>query len=343
MKAVLVAVLVFLLLGSSFPVMSQTFQEKQDLPDDFIIEDITMRDGGYHLAQKLGIEWWYFDANVNDNVSVQVGLMLLSRKNVGLVSPGINIYENGQIVYHKRNICSFGSFAGSEEKPLIYLHNLPYINGTINEETGCADYHVTLAIGDAAVSLHFNGTMRGWKSDDYAIIMPKATVSGTIMYNNQEVSVQGEGYHEHKWNMSVAFASETKGYYWGRILSNTTSLVYSEMFPHFRGKRVLAVLNIGTDTYVKINEDDFHFHVLEYETKAWKKTPVTFELSIHNETIWYDAIISTIGYHHVQLFTKNYWRYNVQAHGNVTVSGVVDERIDSKGIMEHGKFSLLFL
>lgn len=335
-----IVVMIILLVTLSSTVPCQTPQKHLDLPDEFIIEDIIMQDGGYHKAQKLGVEWWYFDANLNNNISVHIGLMILSIQSRGLVLPAINIYDHGKNVYHRREVCSFGTFAGSEEKPLIYFRNTPYINGTINAQTGIADYHVDLSFGEAAVSLHFNGTARGWKTDSWAIIMPKAVVSGMIFYNNQVFFVEGEGYHEHKWDMPITFASENKGDYWGRILSNNTSLVWTEIYPRLSEKRVLAVLNIGNDEYMKIEEDDFTLTVLEYEPGLFQRIPSVFELKIHNDTIDYSAMMTSINYQHIQFLTKQYWRYNVQILGEVKIQGAVDELIDSKGIMDRTKFSL---
>jgi predicted secreted hydrolase len=340
-KAFVVVMILLLPLVLSVSVGSRVHQQKNGLPDEFIVEDITMRDGGHHKTQNPAVEWWYFDAVVNTNLSVHVGLMLLSQNNHGFVFPGINIYENGISLYHKRIISTFQSFSGSEEKPLIYFKNIPYINGTINEQTGHAEYQVNLSLGDASVSLHFNSTMRGWKCDEWAVIMPKATVTGNLMFNNQMLSVEGEGYHEHKWNLSTSFVSENRGYFWGRILSNTTSLVWSQMYPQFSQKRVLAVLNIGNDTYMKINESDFHFTILAYETKLPRITPIAFAVTIQNATIRYDVNISTLEYQRWQFFNKLYCRYNVDVHGFVNVTGKVDERIDIKSLMEHARFSFL--
>jgi len=336
---IVVALLLPLVLSTS--VGSQIHQQKIGLPDEFVVEDITVRDGGYHRTLKPEVEWWYFDAVVNTNLSIHVGLMILSRNSHGFVFPAINIYENGKSLYHKRIVSTFQRFSGSEEKPLIYFNNIPYINGTINEQTGHADYQVRLSLGDAAVCLHFNSTMRGWKCDEWAVIMPKATVTGTIMYKNQEISVEGEGYHEHKWNMSTSFESENKGYFWGRFISNTTSLVWSQMYPRFSQKRVLAVLNIGNDTYMKINESDFHFNILAYETKLLKITPVTFSVTIRNATITYEVNISTLEYQRWQFFNKLYCRYNVDVHGVAHVQNQVYESIDTKSLMEHVRFSYL--
>jgi hypothetical protein len=334
-----IVVLIGLLIVFSPCVVSNPCQKKSGLPDEFIIEDITMQDGGYHIAKNMGVEWWYFDANLNDNISVQIGLMLVSRNTMGLVFPGINIYDHGQEVYHRRKICSFGTFSGLEEKPLIYFKNVPYINGTIDEETGIAKYKVMLSFGEAAVSLYFNSTVRGWKTGTWAVIMPKATVTGVMYYNNQVWSVEGEGYHEHKWDMPLTFAIESKGGYWGRILSNSTSLVWTEINPRLSEKRILAVLNVGADEYMKVEEEDFAFQVLKYFPLTCQKIPMKFELQIENETIAYDVILTAINYQHIQFLTKQYWRYSVQIDGNVTIQGKVDELIRSYGIMDRTKFS----
>ena len=339
MKKTIIILTIFILLFSSINnAQKTTIKNNIDLPEKFIIENITSIDGGYHKSKRISIEWWYFDANFDNNYSVQIGFMLVSKNNIGVVVPGINIYENGINIFHKRKIIPMKNFKASEKKPLIYLNEEEFINGTINNETGIASYYVSLKVDNAAVNLKFDSIMRGYKTTNWAIIMPKADVSGNIKLNDETINVNGEGYHEHKWNLLPSFAINNKGYYWGRIGSNNTNLVWIEFENRRQGERTLAVLNIGKDKYVKINPEDFEFEITGYQDEGIKKIPDEFKIQIKNETIEMNITINAIDVHFVNGILIKYWRYNVETIGYVKAEDVVDEKINSKNIMDHMDF-----
>jgi hypothetical protein len=323
---------------SSSEIFTSTSRKQICPPDDFIIENITQKDGAYHKAKTLSIEWWYFDAILNNNYSMHIGLMLLSEKNHGIVMPAINMYESGQNTFNLRKIYPLTFFKGSEEKPLIYFQDIPYIDGFIDNTTGIANYTISLSIGDASVELEFKSLMRGWKTDNWAIIMPKADVKGNITMKGEKLFVTGEGYHEHKWNMPLTFGLQNQGYYWGRISSNTTNLVWDEISTNRNGKKILAVMNYGVNNYTKINPEDFQFEIVEYGTVGLGEIPTKFKITIQSNWVTLNATMTARGIHSLNCVLMRYVRYNVKVSGAVNINQSIIENLHSESMMDHTEF-----
>ena len=60
--------------------------------------EITPQDDTFHGNIKLvDIEWWYFDALLDNGYSIQIGLRIYHFRNIGIVRSIINIYKNGKV------------------------------------------------------------------------------------------------------------------------------------------------------------------------------------------------------------------------------------------------------
>jgi predicted secreted hydrolase len=57
------------------------------------VEDIELKDDAFHGTHHyFSVEWWYFDAILNDDYALHAGFKVYSIRNVGIVYPIIEIY-----------------------------------------------------------------------------------------------------------------------------------------------------------------------------------------------------------------------------------------------------------
>ena len=64
-----------------------------------ILEPIQPSDDRFHGAIKhVGAEWWYFDAIFTNEYSIHLGLRTYSKRKRGIISPQIEIYNDGQFL-----------------------------------------------------------------------------------------------------------------------------------------------------------------------------------------------------------------------------------------------------
>lgn len=302
------------------------------------VEDIYSSDGGYHYSENLTVEWWYFDAVLDQNFSIHIGLMLLSTKNHGIIVPGINIYEHGKNIYHRREIRLLQTFTGSVDEPKLFISGVSFIDGWIDYETGLSEYWVNLSLRGASVSLLFSSLMHGWKVDTYAIIMPKATVHGTLVYEDEIISVFGEGYHEHHWNVPLKTLVENNGYYWGHVSSDNTKLVWTQIHQRTGEFKKIAVVNYGSSIIIPLDPDDFILQIIDEGSKLHKNIPTKYQIIIDSEDVSMNVSLSAIDYDFVNVLVLKYYRFFMFISGAISINGVIAEDIAGYSFMEYTKY-----
>lgn len=307
--------------------------------DGYTIENITQQDGAYHEATNLSIEWWYFDAVFHNGYSIQIGFMILSKNNTGILLPGVNVYKNGKNLLHMRKPLPFSYLTASQQKPLLNVRDTLTLQGTINEKTGIGTYQLDLSMGNITAHLIFDGIMRGWKTENWAIILPKATVKGSLTLDKHSFNVTGEGYHEHKWELSPLYAAQFKGYYWGKISTDDANIIWINQVDNFNHNKSLIVLNYGKNIVKKIDPECMHLIITNYTLHGEEQIPDAFALSITSNYLKLNVTIDAIGIHNVQVFISQYWRYHVNIKGIIHLP-VFDtwKTINNIQIMDHMAF-----
>ena len=316
----------------------------------YIAEEITPKDDAFHGSTKLiALEWWYFDAILNNGYSVHIGCKTSSRKNRGLVNPMIEIYKDGKVVALVKRWNRFHNFNTSKQIPLVKLFNKPIIK--FEEErykkTGEWAYRVSMKIKDYAVNLAFIGACKGWKietkAESWTVALPKATVTGEIIIKGKKINVEGIGYHDHNWNYTLLTAMNYgKAWYWGKIRSETMDVVWANIVKSAKKSEILAIVNQGKDKFFSIHPKKIHFKPDKFIRNHRKKIPTNFFLKINDivNDIPINAEIKMepkeIQYNRV--LVAPYWRYHAKMTGFISV-GSHKETIDNTEIMEFLSFS----
>ncbi|MCK5031957.1 MAG: hypothetical protein KAR64_10865, partial [Thermoplasmatales archaeon] len=195
--------------------LSQIFDRYQG----FSTEDITFDDACYkgnNLVHSL--EWWYFDAVLDNGYSIEYHINLFSKLNIGFAVSMLNIYQDGKLISHSRKSLPIREFDYSPKQPSLWFSGEQILAGQMDEQ-GNWIFRVSIIIGDAAIDLEFKSYTKGWKSKIlnmwwWGIIQPKADVSGSLTVHDETINVVGDGYQEHGWDGNFPFV---RGWYWGKF------------------------------------------------------------------------------------------------------------------------------
>ena len=344
MKKKIVGILftIFLLLSPlTLAKREQTYLANQSSSIGFSPEDIELKDDAFHDINRSNCaEWWYFDAILNDEYSVQVIFYVFSILKIKIAYTSLNIFKDGDPVFPKEKIY-LKNFDFSTETPSIIIDGKQVMKGYINEITGEWIYDVSLEIGDSSADLQFIGRAKGWKGNvtigGWAVILPKAYVNGTLKVNDEEINVTGEGYHDHNWNMKLRSLLNF-GWYWGWIVTDNFSIVYYAIMNTRISYGQMLLIIANESSYISIKPDDMHFIASNYYFENRRLIPHSFVISADTQNISLITILSASKlYHGNSRGLRHYWRYFAESQGYITVDSKT-ENINGMQIAEFWRF-----
>ncbi|MFX0057642.1 MAG: lipocalin-like domain-containing protein [Candidatus Hodarchaeota archaeon] len=192
---------------------------------------------GLHIDMKKkgNFEWWYFDARL-DNRYMAVGFFRAKHERTGKTGVEITIYKpNGekiQKVFDYKRI----DLVATKENANVKIGN-NYIKVDYSNEK-LPNYEIYLDENDLGIHLFYKPLLRGWMPGEgytdfgnlgqfgWSVAIPRAEVRGTIKINNEEIPVQGTGYHDHNW-LTFNLVRVVNYWYWGRIYSENFTIIYA--------------------------------------------------------------------------------------------------------------------
>jgi hypothetical protein len=284
---------------------------------EFQPHDIILKDDAYHGSKGLQFtEWWYFDAALNDEYSIQFSARILSGLKLSFLFIRFDVYKEGHLIVHKRKIHLLKDVEISKEKPLIKTAQHTKMIGYLDEKTGNLTYDISFQMDEVAAELRFIGITKGWKgkheADDWWVVsLPRAKVTGTITLHQKTLTVQGSGYHDHNWNVKI-----------------------------FALKKIqpLLVINTIDNGYINIPPRNLHLTDSNVYEENKKMIPHEFNLDAQTDTVSLHVTMKSIDTHHSKIFPlMDYWRYHVKCTGSITIDSKT-ESIDNLYIAEFLKF-----
>jgi len=309
----------------------------------FSPQDIELKDDAFHGALTLHFtEWWYFDAAFDNGYSAQMSVRVLGAMNQGVVFSRLAIYKHGILVSHRQKLYFMKDFYAPSDVPLIRLAGKEVMKGHIDDFTGDWVYDLSFETKDASADLHFVGCTEGWKGqlhggDWWGVILPRAEVTGKIKVNQNEIDVNGIGYHDHNWEVTV-FAGVNFGWFWGKINSDSYTMTWSNILTTRITHLPILVINKKNDSYFNVKSEDIQFIAREFGIKNGMIIPYSFTLNAYNEYISLHVDMEVLAVHHVRLMgIINYWRYHVRCTGSIIV-GTREENIDGILMTEFIRF-----
>lgn len=307
--------------------------------------DILPIDDAYHGTTKYAaIEWWYFEAYLNNNYSVVISFTTFSKKHY-LTFPSIEIYKDGELEVRSVKRYLFQDFEISNQTPLIKIFDKKMIELDLNRfrDRGEWVYNVSYKIEDHEVNLEFMGITPGWRFDQEAMIwivaLPKAQVSGEIVVHGKRMKVNGIGYHDHNWFSNLSTLIDIWGWYWGKIASKTMNVVWADIVKRTSEEVIVAVVNQDNQRYITINPKNIRFKPDKFIRNYGRKMPSSFTFQIDdNENdipihVDVEMVKKSTHRRYKKSFFVPYWRYQVEAKGVISV-GSIRETVDKTQGME---------
>ena len=314
------------------------------------VEDIIPSDDAFHGSPKrISAEWWYFDAIFNNNYSAHIGFKTFSRKRLGMVSPNIQFYKEGQFVVNAAKRYLFRNFETSKEVPIVKLFNKSVFefNDDNYNKSGDWIYKFKLKIDKNAVDLEFKGVTKGWKieteNECWTVALPKAIVTGDIVVNGKKMKVNGIGYHDHNWNYSMlTVMNYGRGWYWGKIRSKSFNIVWANIIKTAKKSEILAVVNQDNNGFYNIDPKNIHFKAEKFTRVHGRKTPTHFSLKIDDvvddTSVKADMKMESENIHFDKALLAPYWRHHIKTVGNISIGNKI-EQVDTNHIMEFLSFT----
>lgn len=337
--------LLFLLMGTSInPSIERTYPTTfpSDLPDfSFNTENITLSDDAFHGSQSLHFtEWWYFDAEFTNSYTLQFSIHVYNLFTEGFLTVNLNIYHHGIPIVQERNIYPLDVVDLSKNSPSVYIENTLDMEGTCSSFS-YPSYIVFYTTQNTSIFLEYNGLTEGWKgvtpAGNWAVILPKASVIGYLIINNTRYQVEGLGYHDHNWNVTIV-AGMNFGWLWGKINSPTYTITWADILSTWYQDNPILVVNREKNGYINIPPSNIHITVRGFSFKNGYIIPWRFYITAEYKDISLNMFIDTTSIDYRTVFGLiNYWRYHVHCKGNIKIHGIT-ENIDDYNIAEFIRF-----
>lgn len=314
-------------------------------------EKITPEDDAFHGSPKhVAAEWWYFDAVFNNGYSAHLGFKTFSRGKIGLVSPTIELYKNGNLIVQKQKRHLFKNFETSKKYPKAEVLNKPVIrfDNEKYKKTSAWVYNYNLKIDEYSVDLDFIGLTEGFKietkNESWTVALPKAKVKGEIQLQDEKINVEGIGYHDHNWNYSLLTVMNYGiGWYWGRISSKTFNIVWAKIVKSSNKYELITVVNEDNNGFYNINPRNIVFRLNKFSGKGRKKIPkiitIRIDDNVNGKNIRADVTMEAEKIHFGKALVAPYWRYHIKSSGFISINNKKEKVEDNYSIAEYLKFS----
>jgi predicted secreted hydrolase len=342
MKYIISLLLCLLLFFGPLPTF---FAGSAELKDDsgFTPQDMVLCDDAFHGREDLPFtEWWYFDAMFENNYSVQMSVRIISMLGKGVVFERLDIYRNNMIITDQTRTFPLRELSASLDVPSVQIQGETIFSGTQNPTTGNFEYTVSFVFPSYAAQLHFVGCTQGWKGqhksgDWWAVALPRAEVSGSIIVDNETISVTGTGYHDHNWDVTPKSVLRF-GWFWGKFNSEEYTVTWSVLLPNKMMKKPILVVNEKNASYFAVPPKEIWFSVGDIHRNHLMRVPYFFHVGTMIDSVLLIADMEVIqaDYKHI-MGTMHYWRFHIRCYGTIFADGHA-ETIDDVFIAEYIRF-----
>ena len=323
----------------------KSFKSAKDIAFLYSPKDISLEDDGFHGSTTSRFtEWWYFDAVCDNGYTVQMSVRFLSviKKRFLRISKRFNIYKNGELIQYDTKTFSGKKSELSKKYPMIKLGGKTIINGKIGND-GKWVYDLSFHGKNMSADLTFEGDTKGWKGknpggDGWNVILPKASVKGVLRIKDEEIKVQGIGYHDHNLDVRASAARDNLGWVWGKIYSKNFTATWATIFDKKGLGRPILVVNENKENYINIRPKDIEFIGYNLKKRNGKYIPYHFDLKAKTKNINFDISMDVSTIHYVKkIVIMDYWRYHVLYKGSITINGKT-EKVNNMQMAEFVRF-----
>ena len=302
----------------------------------FNLNDLTIEDDAFHKTRN--IETWYFDAVFTNNYSISIIVTVIQKSNFGFVLTGLYLYKDTELRYNQRKLYSLKQLSASEKKLDMKISDTTAIKCNIDSE-GYWTYHILEDFDDVSVNLNFVNMTKGWMTNitgGWWLAFPRLNVTGRIMLEGENISVSGEGYHDHNW-FYIWTPLIQKGWHFGNIVGESLCITWANIKKNCSNTESMFILNQKHSDPILIDSNDVKFTVKEYTRNHGKIIPKKFSLEIKSDRLYVNIDMYALNINYVKLPFLSYWRYHLRIVGTITLDSVTDN-IDNISMSEFMKF-----
>jgi len=309
----------------------------------FSPQDIELSDDAFHGHGILPYtEWWYFDAMFDNGYSAQMSIRIVSVYGKQMAVMRLDFCKNSVFVSHQSQSYYLNEIIASSTVPLVQLQGKAIMVGSYDNRTGNFIYDVSFDFSGNATALRFVGCTKGWKGllnsgAGWAVILPRANVTGTITVNDTTMNVTGVGYHDHDWNVKSRMAVSF-GWFWGKIDSSNFTATWSTILTTRAIVQPIMVVNKKNAGYIAIPSETIWFSAKDVHLDHFMFVPQFFNIETMTDKVFLVVNMKVISVNHERFMGfMNYWRYHVKCSGIFMVDGHA-ETVDGVFIAEYFRF-----
>ena len=314
-------------------------------------DHITINDDAFHGPTPYpSTEWWYFDSIFSNGYSIHIGFRILLFNNFQILKPSVDIYYKYDLIANETTLIPKNNFFVSEEKPLIQIENktVMYIEKINNNDEEYWTYHINYMLNDVGINLTFTGNTEGWKYESlhegWTVALPQSLVNGKMFIENELITVNGTGYHDHNWDFKLTTPARGWAWYWGKIRSENFCFSWANikktgiLEQTFLDK--IGVLNTINGSYDVIDVENISITAKKFIIDDFRLIPTEFHINAEQNDLLIDVNMKTISIHRTDpsVLTMHYWRYFVNISGIIKKDDIIDELHDVSHIIEYMRF-----
>ncbi len=340
-KDVMALILILPSLISSFvPVQGTAIIYEQM---DGSLEDITLQDDAFHGHENHPfIEWWYFDAKLDNGYTFVFGIQVINIFGKGMVTTRLTLYDDSDVIIKYDERYPLSALVASSHIPSIAIAGKQLIIGSYDAQNNSFLYTLTVEIPEGSFSLRFIGCTQGWKKqqqsgDWWAVILPRAHVTGSIFLGGNELSITGIGYHDHNWGINPLVVLRF-GWLWGTCFSPHYTITWAEMRTTRLITHPVLVLNENDAGYLNIPSETIWFSSGNTQFDHLRRVPWFFNIEAMTQDVFLVVNMEVISVDYTTFFGFiGYWRYHVKYTGTIFKDGRM-ETIEGISLMEYIRF-----
>ncbi|MBN1861120.1 MAG: hypothetical protein JW840_06635 [Candidatus Thermoplasmatota archaeon] len=342
MRRAVVLLTIFLFCSFSFRGFAASTTH-YEIHADSSLQDISLQDDAFHgRGRRPFIEWWYFDAKFENDYTVTFGIQVVEMIAFDIVTVRLTIYNQGEVILKKIEKSSLNEFVASSSVPCVAIGGQQLIVGSYEKDTDRFIYNVTYESSEGSISLQFIGYMNGWKrqqqaGDWWAVIFPRADVTGTISIGSTKMQVTGTGYHDHNWHVRPHIVLNY-GWLWGTCHSSTYTVTWAEICRTRMTTYPQMVINGKDGTVLDIPSETIWFSQKDTHIDHLRLIPWFFNIETMTEKVFLVINMKVVAVDYTELLGFiSYWRYHIQCSGTIVLNGHM-ETVEGISIMEYLRF-----
>ncbi len=336
----LLVVALFIIVPSAVP----TYQANLTLKPMFsTLEDVTLQDDAFQgQGKRPYAEWWYFDAVFDNGYTMTLAVKVFNIRGCGGVSTRVDVYQEESLVFEHEQTHSLKEFSFSMDVPMVAIRGEELIQGSYDPLLHQFEYNLSYQASSFSCSLRFLGCTQGWKrqqkaGDWWAVMLPRATVTGTLTINGTAIKVAGTGYHDHIWGVHPRVALNY-GWFWGTYASTNYSVTWAMTYPMRLSRHPMMVVNEKNGGYLDIPPETIRFSAEQLRFDHLRLIPMYLDTETMTETLFLTVTMQVVGVDHTRLLgVIEYWRYHMKCSGSIMMEGHM-ETVEGVFIAEYLRF-----